>query len=63
MVRHKARLVANGYHQKLGLDFEDTFSPVIKMTTVRLVISLALHFTWPVHQLDVKNAFLHRLIS
>lgn len=63
VVRHKARLVANGYHQKPGLDFEDTFSPVIKMTTVRLIISLALHFTWPVHQLDVKNAFLHGLIS
>lgn len=63
VIRHKARLVTNGYHQQPGLDFKETFSPVIKMTTVRLIMTLALHFSWPIHQLDVKNAFLHGNIS
>lgn len=44
--RYKARLVAEGFNQQSGLDFVDTFSPVIKMTTIRLILSLALHFKW-----------------
>jgi hypothetical protein len=41
------------------VDFDETFSPVVKPATVRTVLSLALSRQWPVHQLDVKNAFLH----
>lgn len=57
--RYKARLVANGKSQQVGVDCEETFSLVIKPTTIRTVLDLAVARDWPLHQLDVKNAFLH----
>uniref|UniRef100_A0A2N9HE34 Integrase catalytic domain-containing protein n=1 Tax=Fagus sylvatica TaxID=28930 RepID=A0A2N9HE34_FAGSY len=57
--RYKARLVAKGFHQQYGVDFDETFSLVIKPPTVRLILSLATSLNWPLRQLDVKNAFLH----
>ncbi|KAL6346966.1 hypothetical protein AAG906_006026 [Vitis piasezkii] len=61
--RHKAHLVAKGFSQIHGLDFEDTFSPVVHPATIRIILSIAVTYGWSLHQLDVKNAFLHGHLS
>jgi hypothetical protein len=58
--RYKVRLVAKGYAQTYGIDYEETYSLVAKMTTVRAIIAMAAAAKgWSLHQMDVKNAFLH----
>jgi histone deacetylase 1/2 len=57
--RKKARLVAKGYHQQYGVDFDDMFNPVIKPTTIRIMLSYTVSNQWLVHQIDIQNAFLH----
>jgi hypothetical protein len=57
--RYKARLVARGFQQTQGLDYDETFAPVAHMTTVRSLIAVASSSSWPISQMDVKNAFLH----
>ncbi|KAK9137284.1 hypothetical protein Sjap_007878 [Stephania japonica] len=57
--RYRARLVVKGYAQKEGIDFNEIFSPVVRLTTVRVVLAMCATFDLHLEQLDVKTAFLH----
>ena len=55
--------MARGFTQQYGLDYHDTFSPVVKAATVRLVLALAVSRGWCLRQIDVSNAFLHGYLA
>uniref|UniRef100_A0AAV1UVW7 Reverse transcriptase Ty1/copia-type domain-containing protein n=1 Tax=Peronospora matthiolae TaxID=2874970 RepID=A0AAV1UVW7_9STRA len=61
--KYKARLVAKGFRQKYGIDYTETFSPVVKYVTLRMVIAISKHFGWPIDQLDVLTAFLYGVMK
>ena len=57
--KYKARLVIKGYRQKEGLDYFDTYSPMTRITSIRMLIAIAAIFNLEIHQMDVKTAFLN----
>lgn len=61
--RYKARLVAQGFSQKFGVDYDEVFAPVVKQSTFRILLSIASKFKLKVHQFDVKTAFLNGFIA
>jgi hypothetical protein len=61
--KYKARFVARGFSQKEGIDYEETFSPVARYTSIRTIIALAAKMKWKLHQMDVKTTFLNGVIE
>ena len=61
--KYKARFVARGFSQKQGIDYEETFAPVAKYTSIRLVLSLAAVMKWKIQQMDVKTTFLNGVVE
>jgi hypothetical protein len=61
--RYKARWVLRGFTQCPDVDYDETFNPVVKPATVRMVLTIAVSRDWPIQQLDVKNAFLHGTLT
>ena len=59
IVKHKAHLVARGFVQREGIDFEKVFAPVARMESVRLLLALVAAKDWRIHHLDIKSAFLN----
>ena len=57
--RYKARLVARGFTQVYGVDYAETFSPVARFNSIRVILSLVVNQSWQLCQRDVKNAFLY----
>ena len=57
--KYKARLVAKGFQQTLGVDYFETFSPVVKHATIRLIFTLVVTHHWDIQHIDVNNAFLN----
>jgi len=61
--KYKARFVARGFSKKEGIDYEETFAPTTRYTTIRSLISLGSTMRWNIHQMDVKTTFLNGAID
>ena len=61
--KYKERFVAQGFSQKEGIDYEETFAPVVRYTSIRSVLALAAVMKWKIHQMDVKIAFLNGVVE
>jgi len=59
VAKYRARIVARGFTQEFGVDYEETFAPVAKLPSIRAVIALAIQHSWELHQMDVKSAYLN----
>ena len=60
---YKSRLVAKGYRQKQGIDYDETFSPVAMLKSIRILLAIAAHYDYEIWQMDVKIAFLNRNLT
>jgi hypothetical protein len=63
VVRNKARLVAQGFSQVEGLDFEETFAPITRLEAIRILLAFATSMAFKLYQMDVKSAFLNGVIQ
>jgi hypothetical protein len=61
--KYTTRFVAHGFSQKEGIDYEETFAPVARYTSIRTIIALAAKMKWKLHQMDVNTAFLNGVIE
>ena len=61
--KYKERFVARGFSQKEGIDYEETFAPVARYTSIRSVLALATVMKWKIHQIDVKTTFLNGVVE
>jgi hypothetical protein len=61
--QYKARLVAKGFKQQYGIDYEETFSPIVKSASIRIILSPAVSKCWSIRQLEDQNAFLHGFLD
>ncbi|GKC90060.1 retrovirus-related pol polyprotein from transposon TNT 1-94, partial [Tanacetum coccineum] len=59
ILKNKARLVARGYRQAKGIDFEESFAPVARLKAIRIFLAFSAHMNMVVYQMDVKTAFLN----
>ena len=63
VIRNKSRLVAQGYTQVEGVDFDETFAPVARLESIRILLAIASHLNFKVYQMDVKSAFLNGMLQ
>lgn len=63
VIRNKARLTAKGYAQIEGIDFEETFPPVVRLELIRILLSIACHLKFKLYQIEVKGAFLNGILQ
>jgi len=63
VIQNKARLVAQGYTQIEGVDFDETFSPVARLESIRILLSISCHLGFKLYQMDVKSAFLNGILQ
>lgn len=61
--RYKARLVAQGFSQKFGIDYQETYSPTLRADSLRILLAVAAFRDWEIHQIDVKTAYLEGDLS
>ena len=61
--KHKARFVARGFSQVEGIDYDETFAPVARYTSIRTVMAIVAKIGWRIHQMDVKTAFLNGILE